>query len=295
MTKAYYSQFLSLAILVISVFSCKSDQSKDNNENANESIENETTKIWEVDFLDDFENFNSDNWQDQRIWVNNETHCYVPDGEFGTREVSDGTLKLRVVNVGDKLSCDNLDKHGNQHPDTDYVAGRIASKNKKEFTKGKWTARLKLWSNGEPSMFPAWWLLGSRNNESPVQEADENICWPLTGSGEIDIFEHHGDHQKNHFTTGAIKSLGECDKGDWWSLRKGFDVTLNEYHNYSVEWEGSDLVYRLDDKEIYRNIGEGDNYPEPMFAILNFAKITDSPMQGEWVMEVDWVKHEFRK
>ncbi|MFT5791444.1 MAG: beta-glucanase (GH16 family), partial [Saprospiraceae bacterium] len=157
------------------------------------------------------------------------------------------------------------------------------------------TARLKLGSNGEPSMFPAWWLLGAQNNESPVQEENENICWPLTGSGEIDIFEHHGDHQKDHFTAGAIKSLGECDKGDWSSLRKGFDVTLNEYHDYSVEWEGSDLVYRVDNKEIYRNVGEGDKYPEPMFAILNFAKITDSPMKdSEWVMEVDWVKHEYK-
>ena len=55
-----------------------------------------------------------------------------------------------------------------------------------------------------------------------------------------------------------------------------------------------EVVYRLDGKEVHRNIGLGDNYPEPMFAILNFAKITDNPMQGEWVMEVDWVKHEFR-
>ena len=254
-----------------------------------------TSNVWEVDFLDNFDTFNTENWQDQRIWVNNETHCYVPDNEFGTREVSDGTLKLKVVNIGEKRSCDNLDKNGNQHPDTEYVAGRIASKNRKEFMKGKWTARLKLWSNGEPSMFPAWWLLGAQNNESPVQELDENICWPLTGSGEIDIFEHHGDHQKNHFTTGAIKSLEACDKGDWWSLRSGFDVTLNEYHEYSVEWEGSDLVYRVDGAEVYRNVGEGDKYPEPMFAILNFAKITDSPMKGDWVMEVDWVKHEYKK
>ena len=77
--------------------------------------------------------------------------------------------------------------------------------------------------------------------------------------------------------------------------RKGFDSTLNEYHEYSVEWEGSDLIYRLDGDEIHRNEKLGDNYPEPMFAILNFAKITDSPMKGEWVMEVDWVKHEHRK
>lgn len=250
---------------------------------------------WDVDFFDDFESFNPDNWQDQRIWVNDEKQCYVPDGEFGTREVSDSMLKIKVVNIGKKMECDNLDKNGKKHPDTQYVAGRIASKNRKEFVKGKWTARLRLQTSGQASMFPAWWILGARNNESPVQEEDENVCWPLTGSGEIDIFEHHGDHLENEFTTGAIKSLGECDKGDWWSYRTNIKSTIEEFHEYSVEWEGSDLVYRVDGKEVYRNEGEGDNYPEPMFAILNYAKITDSPMEGEWVMEVDWVKHEYRK
>ena len=53
-----------------------------------------------------------------------------------------------------------------------------------------------------------------------------------------------------------------------------------------------DLVYRRDDVEVYRNVGQGNEFPEPLFAILNFAKINDAPMQGEWVMEVDWVKHE---
>ena len=288
MNKSKYELLFSFILAIVVFTACKIKE-KENISNLDNSRE------WKVDFLDDFDSFNSDNWQDQRIWVNNETHCYVPDNEFGTREVSEGTLKLKVVNVGEKLPCDNFDKYGKQHPETQYVAGRIASKNKKEFIKGKWTARLRLHSNGESSMFPAWWILGTQNNEPPVQEADENICWPMTGSGEIDIFEHHGDHQKNHFTTGAIKSLNECDKGDWWTLRKGFDVLLNEYHEYSVEWEGNDLVYRVDQKEIYRNQGIGDAYPEKMFAILNYAKITDAPMEGEWVMEVDWVKHEYRK
>lgn len=281
-----YFFILSALLLVTIILTANEKIGKDNKVNSDN---------WQLDFLDDFNSFNSDNWQDQRIWVNNETHCYVPDNKYNTREVSNGTLKLRVINVGKKLPCDNFDKHGKQHPETQYVAGRIASKNRKEYIKGKWTARLRLSSNGEKSMFPAWWLLGAHNNEPPVQEEDENICWPLTGSGEIDIFEHHGDHQKNHFTTGAIKNLQNCDKGDWWSLRKGFDVTLNQYHEYSVEWQNSDLVFRLDGKEIYRNIGQGDKYPEKMFAILNFAKITDSPMIGEWMMEVDWVKHESRK
>ena len=288
MKNRYHYYLLSFFTIVILTIACKAKEKK-------EGIKTGISSVWQIDFLDNFDTFNTENWQDQRIWVNNETHCYVPDGKFGTRVVSDGSLKLKVINIDVKRPCDNVDKHGKQHPETQYVAGRIISKNKKEFIKGKWTARLKLGSNGEPSMFPAWWLLGAQNNESPVQEENENICWPLTGSGEIDIFEHHGDHQKDHFTAGAIKSLGECDKGDWSSLRKGFDVTLNEYHDYSVEWEGSDLVYRVDNKEIYRNVGEGDKYPEPMFAILNFAKITNAPMIGEWVMEVDWVKHQFRK
>jgi beta-glucanase (GH16 family) len=255
---------------------------------------NKSNDLWEVDFIDDFDTFNLENWQDQRIWVNNEKQCYVPNGDYNTREVSEGTLKIRVVNLGDEIECDNLDKFGKQHPQTNYVAGRIASKNRKEFIKGKWTARLRVIGGSQKSMFPAWWILGAQNNESPVQEENENICWPMTGSGEIDIFEHHGDYNPDHFTTGAIKNLGECDKGDWWSYRAGYDVSLSEFHEYSVEWEKSDLVYRLDGEEVHRNIGLGDNYPEPMFAILNFAKITDNPMQGEWVMEVDWVKHEFR-
>ena len=252
---------------------------------------NKSNDLWEVDFRDDFDTFNLENWQDQRIWVNNEKQCYVPNGDYNTREVSEGTLKIRVVNLGDEIECDNLDKFGKQHPQTPYVAGRIASKNRKEFIKGKWTARLRVIGGRQKSMFPAWWILGAQNNESPVQEENENICWPMTGSGEIDIFEHHGDYNPDHFTTGAIKNLGECDKGDWWSYRAGYDVSLSEFHEYSVEWEKSDLVYRLDGEEVHRNIGLGDNYPEPMFAILNFAKITDNPMQGEWVMEVDWVKH----
>ena len=71
------------------------------------------------------------------------------------------------------------------------------------------------------------------------------------------------------------------------------EASLDDYHEYSVEWAENDLVYRLDGVEVYRNAGQGDNFPEPFFAILNYAKITDDSMTGEWVMEVDWVKHEF--
>jgi len=253
----------------------------------------EPTGRWHVDFLDEFDTFNEDNWQDQLLWVNNEHQCYVPDNQFGTREVGGGTIKLKVVDTGGPRNCDNHDKFGKKHPDTRYFAGRIASKNRQEFIQGKWTARLRIHDNGRSGMFPAWWLLGARNNEPPVQEADENICWPMTGSGEIDIFEHHSDGGADHYVSRMIKSLGYCDGGDWQSMMKVIDAELDYYHEYSVEWQKNDLVYRLDGVEIYRNAGEGNKFPEPLFAILNFAKINDAPMDGDFVMEVDWVKHEY--
>ena len=248
--------------------------------------------VWEIDFFDDFDHFDPDNWQDQLLWVNTEDHCYVRGGQFNTREVSDGLLKLRVVNTGEQRPCDNLDKTGKKHPPTPYVAGRIASKNRKEFVKGRWTARLRVSDSGQDGMFPAWWLLGARNNEPPVQEADENICWPMTGSGEIDIFEHHSDGGPDHYAARMIENLGNCGAHDWESLMKVSAANLDEFHEYSVEWGGSDLIFRQDGIETYRIDGRGDDFPEPMFAILNFAKINDAPMTRDWVMEVDWVRHE---
>lgn len=252
----------------------------------------ESEPRWEVDFFDDFDTFNEENWQDQILWVNSEDQCYVRDNQHGTREVSNGTLKLRVVDLGEKRPCDNIDKFGKKHPDTQYVAGRIASKNRKEFVQGRWTARLRVRDSGQAGMFPAWWLLGAFNNEPPVEEADETVCWPMTGSGEIDIFEHHSDGGADHYAARAIENLGHCGGGDWQSMMLVQAATLGEYHEYSVEWSENDLVYRLDGMEVYRNVDLGPNFPEPLFAVLNFAKINDSPMTQTWEMEVDWVKHE---
>ncbi len=138
-------------------------------------------------------------------------------------------------------------------------------------------------------------LLGALNNEAPVQEADETVCWPLTGSGEIDIFEHHSDGGPDHYAARAITSLGYCDGGDWQALMLVQAATLSEYHDYSVELVGNSIIFRLDGVEVYRNDKDEDQFPEPLFAILNFAKINDAPMTQNWMMEVDWVKHEVWK
>ncbi|HEV3192406.1 MAG TPA: carbohydrate-binding protein, partial [Polyangiaceae bacterium] len=264
---------------------------------------------WNTDFFDDFlgSSLDPNGWQDQILWVNGELQCYDngynEGGSHKTVEVSNGALKLRVVNTGTTSTCANWDKYGNQHGPTQYRAGRIASKNRKEFAQGKWTARILFyswtWGNsfGQPSglsgMFPAWWVLGSQNNEAPVQEPDENVCWPLTGSGEIDILEHHYASGQNNFTGRGVKSLGSCNNGDWATYQVGMTADLSQYHEFQMENTGSDLVYRIDNNEVGRNWGIGGNYPETMFAILNYALLAG--MDGnskEYVMQVDWVKHE---
>jgi len=247
---------------------------------------------WKVDFFDDFHTFDEANWQDQILWVNDEHQCYLRGGALGTREVSDGTLKLRVINVGEPRPCDNMSKTGAKHPDTPYVSGRIATKNRKEFVQGRWTARLRVLDSGQDGMFPAWWLLGARNNEPPVEEEDENVCWPLPGSGEIDIFEHYGGQGVEHYVSRIIENLGRCDGGDWQIHQKNLKASMREFHEYSVEWRGEDLVFAVDGVETARVAGRANDFQEPMFAILNFGKITKAPMEGQWVMEVDWVRHE---
>lgn len=250
---------------------------------------------WEVDFFDDFDRFDLDHWQDQLLWVNDEDQCFVRDGAHGTREVSEGTLKLRVVDLGEPVACDNLSKFGDPHPPTPYVAGRITSKNRQEFVKGRWTARLRVEDSGQDGMFPAWWLLGARNNEPPIEDEDEDVCWPMTGSGEIDIFEHHSDGGPDHYAARAIMNLGYCGGGDWQQLMHVQEVDMAEYHEYAVEWAGADLLFLLDGEVVYRGEGQGDQFPEPLFAVLNFAKINSADMTvPSWTMEVDWVKHERR-
>ena len=141
-------KFTSLILIILfTLCGCTTASTTDSTANAKSAG-------WQVDFFDDFDSFNTENWQDQMIWVNDENHCYVPDNQFNTREVSDGTLKVRVVDLGEKRPCDNLDKTGKKHPDTQYVAGRIASKNRKEFIKGKWTARLKVETVAKPGCSP---------------------------------------------------------------------------------------------------------------------------------------------
>jgi PBP1b-binding outer membrane lipoprotein LpoB len=93
----YISGIITIAVLV-------SGCSQPAPENAVQTEQASVVSGWQVDFLDEFDTFNPENWQDQMLWVNNEDQCYVPDNQFNTREVSDGTLKIRVTTLTNKVN-----------------------------------------------------------------------------------------------------------------------------------------------------------------------------------------------
>jgi hypothetical protein len=252
---------------------------------------------WVQDFWDGFDSYNTSNWQDEQVWVNNEDQCYVPNNEWGTREVSNGTIKFRVVDTGDpNRNCNNWDKFGAKHPNTRYVAGRIMSKNRKEFIGGRWKARARMnrtAGSGE-NLFPAIWMLGYRNNEGQDASGHENVCWAAVNSGEIDFFEHHsqGGGNQNGFVGRGIKNMGGCDNGDWWTYEAHPTTNLTGWHDYEVEYSGSNLLFKVDGGT-YASYPIANDYPEPMFAILNYAKF-GGPLYGTAELEVDYIEH-FRR
>ena len=93
MKNNYYNCLLIFLTIFSLIKACKTKDKK-------EGIKTAISSTWQIDFLDNFDTFNTENWQDQLIWVNNETHCYVANNEFKTREVSTGTLKIKVINIG---------------------------------------------------------------------------------------------------------------------------------------------------------------------------------------------------
>ncbi|HKK76472.1 MAG TPA: family 16 glycosylhydrolase [Saprospiraceae bacterium] len=149
-------------------------------------------------------------------WGNNELQSYQQNNV----EVSDGTLKITA-------RFENVD--GKQ-----YSSGRINTKNKADFTYGRYESSIKL--PGARGLWPAFWMLSTNEPYGG---------WPR--SGEIDIMEfvsskpkevlgsiHYGDpFPNNQFQTEyLIKENGNF---------------LDTFYNFAVEWEPGVIRFFVDD------------------------------------------------
>jgi len=139
---------------------------------------------------------------------------------------------------------------------SDYTSARIISKNKRQFTYGRFEARLKTpFSQG---LWPAFWMLGSDIDDNP---------WPR--AGEIDIMELRGQnpseiagsiHGPGYFGGNAVTQDFELED-------TRFDT---EFHVFAVEW-GPDFIDYYVDNNLYQQLT-----PESL------------PAEGEWVFDKDF-------
>ena len=188
--------------------------------------------------------------------VNNEQQAYVDSTE--TISLVTGPQAAGAANA---LILRPLHRPGFKTSDGrsfDFLSGRINTRGKFEFTYGTAAARMKLSSGA--GLWPAFWALGT----GP---------WPATG--EIDVMENVGERD---WTSVALHGPGYS--GDTPLVhRRPFKTPddITNWHVYSVDWAPDELVFKVDDVEIYRvtramveKYGRWA-FDNPKFLILNLA------------------------
>ncbi|RZI59264.1 MAG: glycoside hydrolase family 16 protein [Zymomonas sp.] len=222
------------------------------------------------------------------FWVNDEQQAYLdrPD----VIAVRDGKLVLTP------RYAPGVDTHAKRK--ADFVAGRIVSQGKFDFTYGRAEARIRM--PDAVGVWPAFWLLG-------------NGGWPTTG--EIDIMEYVGDKSWTGVAIHGPKYSGETPFVDRFYFPAGEDAA--GWHVYAAEWSKDQVEFFVDGRLTYRVTRPMiENYGRwaldtPQHLILNFAlggaypgkvngikkpyfgmpsETVDKIKRGELAMEVDWVR-----
>jgi beta-glucanase (GH16 family) len=193
--------------------------------------------------------------------VNNEQQAYVDsadtlyivhDGPLAEGAENDGVL---VVHPRFKEGYSSERTRGRKY---DFISGRINSRGKVEFTHGMAAARIKMTAGD--GLWPAFWLLGGG-------------AWPATG--EIDILEFVGDKSWVSQAVHGPGYSGNTPLVNRFSFPKGSSAT--DWHVYSVDWSDREMVFKVDDKEVYRvtkaMVEERGRwaFDNPKFVVFNFA------------------------
>ena len=193
--------------------------------------------VWQDEF--NGTTLNDGNWTIQTGgWNASKVQNYYSASDKNV-SVSDGTLKLTAHYEPGFTSG-----AGKTY---DFTSGFIQSQNKQAWTYGYIEARMKLPSDANGSLWPAFWM-------SP----DKPVYGGHPRSGEIDILESRS-HDKTfvaadaHWGTGSgkgehSKSQGITHIGD-----------TSEWHTYAVKWQEGKLEYYVDGQH-YHTV---DNFKAP--------------------------------
>ncbi|WP_046758144.1 glycoside hydrolase family 16 protein [Kordia jejudonensis] len=220
--------------------------------------------VWEDDFNTDGAP-NAANWTydlGDGGWGNGESQNYTNDASNVI--VENGMLKINAIKDGS----------GN------YTSARLKSENLYEFTYGRVEVRAKL--PASQGTWPAIWMLGANF---------DTVGWPTCG--EIDIMEQKG--QDKNTVLGTVHHPG-VSPGAGDSATTSLPTSTTEFHNYSIEWTETEIVF-LVDGFVFHTVTNDVTLPfnNDFFLILNVAMGgtlggTIDPAFTQDTMEIDYVR-----
>jgi len=137
-----------------------------------------------------------------------------------------------------------------------YTSARLITKGKREFTYGRFEARIKL-PQGQ-GQWPAFWMLGANISTVP---------WP--GSGEIDIME-------NTNTSNTVLGTMHWFNTSYSYYGGNTSTTPTNYHIYRVDWTPTAITWFVDGVQFHtgniaNNINGTEEFHRPFFLLLNLA------------------------
>lgn len=204
--------------------------------------------------------------------------CSKADPEAA--EVSDGVLKLSVLDDPDKEQCT---VKGEQY---DYrLNGHVGTEHSYSFTYGYAAARVKF--QEDRGQHGSFWIQSPGGGVGPTQ--------PEAGA-EIDVIEYFGDDHPQggltSFTYWSDPSGKKNTQGGWIEDAEDYgDDWSEEFHVFSVEWTPKEYVFRIDGQVTHRLKGKTSAQPE--FLILSLLSSDYELEHSEELpqtMEVDWAR-----
>lgn len=227
---------------VLLLCSCKKDL-KTSDTAANTGSTTSRALTYQLVWSDEFDGnaVNTNNWSFETGgggWGNNEKEFYQAENAT----VANGNLVITAK----KQSVGGMP----------YTSARMITKGKREFTYGRFEARIKL-PQGQ-GQWPAFWMLGANISTVP---------WPKCG--EIDIME-------NTNTSNSVLGTMHWFSNAYTYYGGNTTTTPQDYHVYRVDWTPTAITWFVDGVQFWtgnieNNINGTEEFHSPFFVLLNLA------------------------
>ena len=204
------------------------------------------------------------------------------DNGWGNQEVQRYTNSTDNVRIVD-MSSDSGSTDGKalaitaKRENGEITSGRIKTLNKQYMKYGRVEARLRLEDGMRSGVWPAFWMMGN--------DIENGAQWPYCG--EIDIMEHRNAEKQIISTlhwntgTGTSANYNHIYAGSETTNQYGNIDSINDWHNYAVEWYEDVMKFYLDGvcfETLNINSSEMEEFQKEHFILLNLAiGSTNSP------------------